>query len=95
MNVQLGLPPVLADLVGGRPEISVAIDGDETTVGRVFDVVGGVHPLLVRSIRDEQGELSAHVSVLADGVDVRSLDVERTPLRDGATVIVLPTAAGD
>ena len=94
MNVQLGLPAVLADLVGGRRRISVAIDGDQTTVGQVLDVVGGVHPVLVRRIRDEQGELRRYVNVYADGVDVRTLEVEQTQLRDGSVVLVLPSVAG-
>lgn len=94
MNVQLGLPAVLADLVGGRRRISVAIDGDQTTVGQVLDVVGGVHPMLVRRIRDEQGELRRYVNVYADGVDVRTLEVEQTQLRDGSVVLVLPSVAG-
>jgi len=94
VNVQLGLPAVLADLVGGRRRISVAIDGDQTTVGQVLDVVGGVHPMLVRRIRDEQGELRRYVNVYADGVDVRTLEVEQTQLRDGSVVLVLPSVAG-
>jgi molybdopterin converting factor small subunit len=36
----------------------------------------------------------ACVNVYADGVDVRSLEVERTPLRDGSVVLVLPSVAG-
>lgn len=94
MNVQVGLPAALSDLVGGRREISVAIDGDQTTLGQLLDIVGGVHPVLVRRIRDEQGELRRYVNVYADGVDVRTLDVERTQLRDGAVVLVLPSVAG-
>jgi molybdopterin converting factor small subunit len=93
MNVQVGLPPALADLVGGRQRISVAIDGDQTTVGHVLDVVGGVHPLLVRRIRGEHGEFG-HVEVGSDGVDVRAMAVEDTPLRDGAVLHVLPSVTG-
>jgi molybdopterin converting factor small subunit len=85
---------VLADLVGGRREIAVAMDGDEATIGQVLDVVGGVHPVLVRSIRDESGELRRQVNVYADGVDIRTLKVENTPVRDGAVVLVLPSVAG-
>lgn len=94
MQIQVGLPVVLADLVGGRREIAVAMDGDEATIGQVLDVVGGVHPVLVRSIRDESGELRRQVNVYADGVDIRTLKVENTPVRDGAVVLVLPSVAG-
>lgn len=94
MNVQVGLPAVLADLAGGRREIAVAIDGEQTTVGQLFDVVGGVHPVLMRRILDEQGVLRRYVNVYADGVDIRSLDTEGTTLRDGAVVLVLPSVAG-
>lgn len=94
MDVRLGLSAPMAELVGGRRELAVSVDGEETTVGQLFDVVGGVHPMLERRIRDEAGGLRRYVDVYADGVDVRTLSTQQTPLRDGALVLVIPTDAG-
>lgn len=95
MHVQVAFNSGLAELVGGRREISVALDGDKATIGQVLDVVGGVHPVLIRRIRDESGQLLRLVDVYADGVDVRSLQVEQTCLADGAVVLVKQSITGD
>jgi len=94
MNVRLGLPATLADLVGGRRELCISVDGEQATVGQVLDVVGGVHPVLERRIRDETGGLRRYVNVYADGVDIRALQTEQTSLSDGAHVLVIPSVAG-
>ncbi len=94
MNVRLGLPATLADLVGGRRELCISVDGEQATVGQVLDVVGGVHPVLERRIRDETGGLRRYVNVYADGVDIRALQTEQTALSDGAHVLVIPSVAG-
>lgn len=94
MHVRLGLPANLADLVGGRRELSVSVDGEQATIAQVLDVVGGVHPVLERRIRDEAGGLRRYVNVYADGVDIRSLQTQDTSLADGALVLVIPSIAG-
>ena len=94
MQVRLGLPANLAELVGGRRELAVSVDGEQATIAQVLDVVGGVHPVLERRIRDESGGLRRYVNVYADGVDIRSLQTQQTSLSDGALVLVIPSIAG-
>ncbi len=40
------------------------------------------------------GEIAPFVNVYVDGEDVRTLAGEETPVREGATVILLPAMAG-
>jgi molybdopterin converting factor small subunit len=42
----------------------------------------------------ENGELRPFVNVYVDGEDVRTKDGLDTPVREGATVILLPAMAG-
>ncbi|HWH05198.1 MAG TPA: MoaD/ThiS family protein, partial [Gaiellaceae bacterium] len=42
----------------------------------------------------EDGEPAEFVNVYVDGEDVRTLDGPETPVREGATVILLPAMAG-
>jgi sulfur-carrier protein len=93
VTVQVILPGVLADLVGGARHLDVAV-GAATTVGDVLDRLAGEHPVLARRIRDETGAVRRFVNVYVDGEDVRFQDGVRTPVQDGAVLQVLPSVAG-
>ena len=93
MTVQVILPGVLADLVGGARHLDVAV-GAGTTVGEVLDRLAGEHPVLGRRIRDETGAVRRFVNVYLDGEDVRFTDGVGTRVRDGAVLQVLPSVAG-
>jgi sulfur-carrier protein len=92
MTVQVVLPGVLADLVGGRRQFDVEAGGG--TLADLFDALAAQHPLLGRRIRDEAGQLRRFVNVYVDGDDVRFEQGLATELRDGMQVHVLPSIAG-
>ena len=93
MTVQVVLPGVLADLIGGARHLDVSV-AVGTTVGDVLDRLAGEHPLLARRIRDETGAVRRFVNVYVDGEDVRFTDGVRTRVREGAVLQVLPSVAG-
>jgi molybdopterin synthase sulfur carrier subunit len=93
MTVQVVLPGVLADLVGGARHLDVTVAAG-TTVGDVLDRLAGEHPMLARRIRDETGAVRRFVNVYVDGEDVRFQDGVRTRVQDGAVVQVLASVAG-
>ena len=92
MSVEIVLPGVLADLVGGRRHLD--IDAAGGTLADLFDDLAAAHPLLGRRIRDETGALRRFVNVYVDGEDVRYEQGLATRLDDGAVVQVLPSVAG-
>jgi molybdopterin converting factor small subunit len=95
MTVQVVLPGVLADLIGGTRHLDVPVpDGTGATVGDVLDRLAGDHPMLARRIRDETGAVRRFVNVYLDGEDVRFQDGVRTRVQDGAVLQVLPSVAG-
>jgi len=92
MSVQVVLPGVLADLIGGARHLDVEVPGG--TLADLLDRIDGDHPLLGRRIRDETGQVRRFVNVYVDGDDVRFSDGLGTALRDGSVVHVLPSVAG-
>ncbi len=92
MTVQVLLPGVLAALAGGEKHVHLEPVGD--TLADLLDALGAEHPMLVRRIRDETGQVRRFVNVYVDGDDVRFAGGLETTVRDGAEVHVLPSVAG-
>jgi [CysO sulfur-carrier protein]-thiocarboxylate-dependent cysteine synthase len=76
------IPPTLRTATGGEREVPAA----GGTVGEILDDLTARFPGL-------EGQLQ-FANVYVDGEDIRTLDDLETPVRDGATVILLPAMAG-
>lgn len=92
MTVQVLLPGVLADLAGGCRHLEVELPPG--TLADLLDALDGLHPVLVRRLRDETGGVRRYVNVYVDGADVRGEQGLQTAVRAGAVVHVLPSVAG-
>jgi sulfur-carrier protein len=76
------IPPTLRTATGGEREVRVAGE----TVAEVLDDLKSRFPDL--------GDQLRYANVYVDGEDIRTLDELATPVRDGATIILLPAMAG-
>jgi molybdopterin converting factor small subunit len=76
------IPPTLRAAVGGEREVPASGD----TVGEILDDLTSRFPGL-------DGQLQ-YANVYVDGEDIRTLEDLETPVREGATVILLPAMAG-
>jgi cysteine synthase/molybdopterin converting factor small subunit len=76
------IPPTLRAATGGEREVPASGD----TVGAILDDLTARFPGL-------EGQLQ-FANVYVDGEDIRTLDDLETPVRAGATVILLPAMAG-
>jgi [CysO sulfur-carrier protein]-thiocarboxylate-dependent cysteine synthase len=76
------IPPTLRAATGGEREVPVSGD----TVGAILDDLTARFPGL-------EGQLQ-FANVYVDGEDIRTLEDLETPVREGATVILLPAMAG-
>jgi len=83
------VPPVLREDAGGAREV-VASGG---TVREVLDDLSARMPRLGERIYDGE-QIRPFVNVYVDGEDVRTREGLETPVREGATVILLPAMAG-
>ncbi len=76
------IPPTLRPETGGAREV----EAQGGTVRDLMDDLATQFPAL-------HGKLE-FANVYVDGEDVRTLDGDATPVREGATVILLPAMAG-
>jgi len=64
------------------------------TVGRALEIVFEAHPALRDEIVDAQGKILPHVSVFANGRDVRHKQGLDTELQEAETLSLFPPVAG-
>jgi molybdopterin converting factor small subunit len=76
------IPPTLRTATGGEREVPATGE----TVADVLDDLTSRFPDLAGQLR--------YANVYVDGEDIRTLDELETPVRDGATIILLPAMAG-
>jgi len=89
MTTTVRIPPTLRPEVGGERQVSA----EGGTVRELLDDLIDRFPGL-RSQLIENDELAPFVNVYVEGEDVRTLEGIETPVREGATVILLPAMAG-
>ena len=83
------IPPTLRAETQGAREVEASGDN----VRELLDDLMGRFPALRRQLLEED-ELAPFVNVYVEGEDVRTKDGLETPVRENATVILLPAMAG-
>ena len=83
------VPPVLRPEAGGAREV----EASGATVRELLEDLNARVPALGERVYGE-GELRPFVNVYVDGEDVRTSGGLDAPVRDDATVVLLPAMAG-
>lgn len=84
------IPPTLRAEVGGERQVNASGGTVRELLDDLMSRFPGLKPQLV-----EDGDIAPFVNVYLEGEDVRTLDAGLdAPVRDGATVILLPAMAG-
>jgi molybdopterin converting factor small subunit len=83
------IPPTLRQETGGEKQV----EARGANVRELLVDLMGRFPAL-REQLVEDGDIAPFVNVYVEGEDVRTLDGMETPVREGATVILLPAMAG-
>jgi molybdopterin converting factor small subunit len=89
VSSRVRIPPVLRTEAGGAREV----EASGGTVREVIEDLAARLPALGSRIYDD-GALQPFVNVYVDGEDVRTKGGLDAPVREGATVILLPAMAG-
>jgi len=90
MPVKVRIPTPLQKLTGGEAEI-------ESTASTIEGLVADLekkHPGLKERICDEKGKIRRFVNVYVNEEDIRFLSQEKTGLKDGDEVSIVPAIAG-
>ena len=90
MSVTVRIPTQLRELSGGDAEVTA----EGGSLATVLEGLESAHPGFRERLFDDQGELRRFVNVFVDDEDIRFLDGVDTPVKDGATVSIVPAVAG-
>src|ERR1035437_9721199 len=71
---------------------SVELSG--STVGEVLTALTTHYPDLRRQLFNDEGKLRSFVNVYLNDEDIRYLEKDATPVKDGDTVSIVPSIAG-
>ena len=70
------------------------IDVESNTVGGAIEEIEGKFPGIKERLFDEEGEIRRFVNVYVNEEDIRFLENQDTPLKDGDDVSIIPAIAG-
>ena len=90
MSATVRIPTPLRNVTGGAA--TVEVDGGD--VGAVVAALDSAHPGIGERILDDSGQVRRFVNVFVDDEDIRFQQGLQTPVRDGATVSIIPAVAG-
>ncbi|MGB9739756.1 MAG: molybdopterin synthase sulfur carrier subunit [Chloroflexus aggregans] len=90
MAVTVTIPTALRQYAGGNASVTL----DASDVGGLIRGLVELYPALGRHLLDDRGRLRSFVNLYVGDEDIRYLDGEATPLRDGDTVSIIPAIAG-
>lgn len=90
MATTITIPTALRQYAGGKANVVL----EAATVGDLLRGLIEQHPALGQHIFGEGGKLRSFVNVYVGDEDIRYLQGEATPLRDGETVSIIPAIAG-
>ena len=90
MAVTVRIPSVLRNLTAGKESIDVAA----TTVDQARAALDAAHPGIKGRLCDDAGKLRRFVNVFVADEDIRFLDGQATPVKDGDLIDIVPAIAG-
>ena len=90
MPVKVRIPTPLQKLTQDKAEV----EANAKTVQDLIDELNRSYPGIKDRICDEQGNIRRFVNIFLNEEDIRFLEKEKTPLKDGDEVSIVPAIAG-
>lgn len=90
MAVKVLIPTPLQKLTQGNPEVNV----DGGNIGEVVAALESQFPGIKERLCDDQGRLRRFVNVYLNNEDIRFLQNEETPVKEGDELSIIPAIAG-
>ena len=90
MPVQVLIPTPLQKFTNDEASVSL----DASSVDGLIDALDGRYPGLQGRLCDEAGKLRRFLNVYVNSEDIRFLENQTTPLKDGDEVSIVPAVAG-
>src|SRR6476620_749292 len=90
MPVTIAIPTPLRQFAAGQSEIQV----EAQTVGEALDQLTSTHTELRKHLFNDQNALRNFVNVYVNDEDIRHTDGPNTPVKEGDTILIVPSIAG-
>jgi molybdopterin/thiamine biosynthesis adenylyltransferase/rhodanese-related sulfurtransferase/molybdopterin converting factor small subunit len=90
MPVTITIPTPLRQFAGGQSEIQV----NASTAGEALDQLTTTHAELRRHLFNDQNALRNFVNVYVNDEDIRHTNGPDTPVKEGDTILIVPSIAG-
>src|SRR5215471_7356855 len=90
MSVKILIPTALQSFAGGSDAVPVT----GGTVRAAMETLVDKHPALKKHLYSEQGTLRSFVNIYLNEEDIRYLEKENTPLKEGDVLSIVPSIAG-
>jgi adenylyltransferase/sulfurtransferase len=90
MAVKILIPTALQSFAGGSDAVPVT----GGTVRAAMETLVDKHPALKKHLYSEQGTLRSFVNIYLNEEDIRYLEKENTPLKEGDVLSIVPSIAG-
>jgi molybdopterin/thiamine biosynthesis adenylyltransferase/rhodanese-related sulfurtransferase/molybdopterin converting factor small subunit len=90
MPVTITIPTPLRQFAGGQSEIQV----EAQTAGEALDKLTSTHSELRKHLFNDQNTLRNFVNVYVNDEDIRHVDGPATPVKEGDTILIVPSIAG-
>ncbi|HSP61821.1 MAG TPA: molybdopterin-synthase adenylyltransferase MoeB, partial [Pyrinomonadaceae bacterium] len=90
MSVTIAIPTALRQFAGGQSEVKV----EATTAGEALNLLTASHAELRRHLFNDQNALRNYVNVYINDEDIRHRNGPDTPVKDGDTILIVPSIAG-
>jgi molybdopterin synthase sulfur carrier subunit len=90
MASKVRIPTPLRKLTDNQESIEV----ESNTIGGAIDELEGKFPGIKERLVDEEGEFRRFVNVYVNEEDIRFLENQDTPLKEGDDISIIPAIAG-
>src|SRR5437879_13904271 len=90
MPVTITIPTPLRQFAAGQSEIQV----EAATAGEALDQLTSTHAELRKHLFNDQNALRNFVNVYVNDEDIRHSDGPNTPVKEGDTILIVPSIAG-
>jgi molybdopterin converting factor small subunit len=90
MAIKLEIPTALRPFTGKQ----ASVEFEAATVGEALRRLTATFADLQKHLYTEDGRIRSFVNIYVNDEDIRYLEKENTPIRDGDTISIVPSIAG-
>jgi molybdopterin converting factor small subunit len=90
MAIKLEIPTALRQFAGKQASVEFSAD----TVGEALKQLTGTYADLRKHLYTDDGRIRSFVNIYLNDEDIRYLQKENTPTKDGDTISIVPSIAG-